>query len=239
MDDVELQSGPVQGVPRAGRVWMSQVLSIPARSLHVDPPGLQVEVRASGMLGTRIVAALQSDGISVRNSAGGADPVRIVAEDLARPMAVGRLRRLLGADRAARIVVVSEECSPIAARRVVRAGAASVILTSRLEDTLAPAVRAVAAGLTALPVPLRGAADRPALSHRECEVLRLAIAGNTNSEIAQGMFLAQSTVKSHLSSAYRKLGVCSRKEATSLVLDPDAGLHEIVFGADTKRASRR
>jgi DNA-binding NarL/FixJ family response regulator len=184
------------------------------------------------MLGARIVAALQADGISVRDSAGGADPVRIVAEDLALPMAVGRLRRLLGADRVARIVVVSEECSPIAARRAVRAGAASVILTSQLEETLAPAVRAVAVGLSALPVPLRGAAERPALSHRECEVLRLAIAGNTNSEIAKGLFLAQSTVKSHLSSAYRKLGACSRKEATSLILDPDAGLLDVVFGTD-------
>ena len=79
-------------------------------------------------------------------------------------------------------------------------------------------------------MPLRSAADRPALSHREREVLRLAIAGNTNSEIASGMFLAQSTVKSHLSSAYRKLGAGSRKEATSLILDPDEGLLEIVFG---------
>ena len=61
-------------------------------------------------------------------------------------------------------------------------------------------------------------------------MLRLAIAGNTNSEIASGMFLAQSTVKSHLSSAYRKLGAGSRKEATSLILDPDEGLLEIVFG---------
>jgi DNA-binding CsgD family transcriptional regulator len=96
----------------------------------------------------------------------------------------------------------------------------------------------VAAGLSALPVPLQGAADRPALSHRECEVLRLAIAGNTNSEIAKGMFLAQSTVKSHLSSAYRKLGACSRKEATSLILDPDAGLLEVVFGTELNERTR-
>ena len=211
---------------------ISQVLSVPARSLPVERPRLEVEVRASGAVRERIVAALQTDEISVRNSAGGADPVRIIAEDLARPMAVGQLRRLLGADRVAPIVVVSPECSPIAARRAIRAGADSVILEPQLEKTLAPAVRAVAVGLSALPVPLRGAAERPALSHREREVLRLAIAGNTNSEIAKGLFLAQSTVKSHLSSAYRKLGACGRKEATSLILDPDAGLLEVVFGTE-------
>ena len=137
------------------------------------------------------------------------------------------------------IVIVSPGCSPVAARRAIRAGADSVILESHLEETLAPAVRAVAAGLSALPVPLRNAADRPALSHREREVLRLAIAGNTNSEIASGMFLAQSTVKSHLSSAYRKLGAGGRKEATSLILDPDEGLLEVVFGTAPETAPAR
>jgi len=216
---------------------ISQVPSNPARSHFVHLPTLDVEVRASGVLRERIVAALEADGISVRDSADGADPVRIVAEDLARPMAVGPLRRRLGADRAARIVIVSPECSAIAARRAIRAGAESVILEAQIEKALAAAVRAVAAGLSAVPLRLRSAGDRPALSHREREVLRLAIAGNTNSEIAERLFLAQSTVKSHLSSAYRKLGACSRKEATSLVLDPDAGLLEVVFGAEQNGGS--
>ena len=146
-------------------------------------------------------------------------------------MTVGALKKRLDQGRGERIVIVSPDCSPLAARRAIRAGAASVVLECHLEETLAPAVRAVAAGLSAVPVPLRNAPDRPALSHREREVLRLAIAGNTNSQIASGMFLAQSTVKSHLSSAYRKLGAGSRKEATSMILDPDEGLLEIVLGA--------
>jgi DNA-binding NarL/FixJ family response regulator len=210
----------------------SQVACVLARFVPVERPRLTVEVRASGIVGERIVAALQADEISVRNSVGGPDQVRIIAEDLSRPMAVARLRRRLGADSAAPIVVVSPDCNPMAARRAIRAGAASVILEPHLDETLAPAVRAVAVGLSALPVPLRGAAELPALSHREREVLRLAIAGSSNSEIAEGLFLAQSTVKSHLSSAYRKLGACGRKEATSLILDPDAGLLEVVFGTE-------
>ena len=154
----------------------------------------------------------------------------MVAEDLSRPVMVGPLRKRLGGKQGPSVVIVSPDCSPMAARRAVRAGAAAVVLESQLGETLAPAVCAVAAGLSALPVPLRNAPARPDLSHREREVLRLAIAGNTNSEIARGMFLAQSTVKSHLSSAYRKLGAGSRKEASSLILDPDEGLLEIVFG---------
>jgi DNA-binding NarL/FixJ family response regulator len=204
----------------------------------VHPPRLEVEVRATWTLRERIIAALAADGISARAKADGVDPVRIVAVDLARPMAVGPLRRRLGADRAARIVIVSPECSTIAARRAIRAGAESVVLEAQIETTLAAAVRAVAAGLSAVPFRLRSAGDQPTLSHREREVLRLAIGGNTNSEIADRMFLAQSTVKSHLSSAYRKLGACSRKEATSLVLDPDGGLLEVVFGAERNGEAR-
>ena len=48
--------------------------------------------------------------------------------------------------------------------------------------------------------------------------------GFTNAEIAAKMFLAESTVKSHLSSAYTKLGVRSRKDAAMMILDPVAGL---------------
>jgi DNA-binding CsgD family transcriptional regulator len=201
------------------------------RSVRVDPTSLAAEVRAIGALRQRVVAALEASGIALHKN-GDSSParVRIVAEDLARHVAVGPLRARLGADRDCAVLVVSPECSPLSAARAIRAGADAVIVASDLEETLAPAVRAVAAGLSALPVPVRNAADRPALSYREREVLRRAVAGKTNSEIAKGMFLAQSTVKSHLSSAYRKLGAGGRKEAASLILDPDEGLLEVVFG---------
>jgi DNA-binding NarL/FixJ family response regulator len=45
--------------------------------------------------------------------------------------------------------------------------------------------------------------------------------GCTNSQIGARLFLAESTVKSHLSSAYTKLGVRSRGEAVSLLLEPN------------------
>jgi DNA-binding CsgD family transcriptional regulator len=197
----------------------------------VDPPSLAVEVSATEALRERVVAALEASGIGLHEDGDGSTAeVRIVAEDLLRHVAVSPLRARLGVDRDAPVLVVSPECTPLAARRAIRAGASAVIVASDLEETLAPAVRAVAAGLSALPVPVRNAAYRPALSYREREVLRRATAGETNSEIAEGMFLAQSTVKSHLSSAYRKLGVGGRKEAASLILDPDGGLLDVVFG---------
>ena len=64
----------------------------------------------------------------------------------------------------------------------------------------------------------------PDLSSRERQVLGLVTMGLTNAEIGRRLFLAESTVKYHLLSIYDKLGVRTRKEAASMVLDPRTGL---------------
>jgi DNA-binding NarL/FixJ family response regulator len=48
--------------------------------------------------------------------------------------------------------------------------------------------------------------------------------GFSNAEIARQLFVTEATVKSHLSSAFSKLGVRSRAEATARILDPEHGL---------------
>jgi len=56
------------------------------------------------------------------------------------------------------------------------------------------------------------------LTEREFETLKLCIAGNTNSEIADQLHVTVSTVKFHLRNAYSKLGVNNRKEAFRFML---------------------
>lgn len=109
-------------------------------------------------------------------------------------------------------------------RAALAAGAAGVVLHAAVERALAPCVLAVIAGQTCVPSDHREQIDPPALSSRERQVLGLVVMGFTNSQIADRLFLAESTVKSHLSSAFSKLGVRSRNDATKLILDPERGL---------------
>jgi DNA-binding NarL/FixJ family response regulator len=118
-------------------------------------------------------------------------------------------------------------CSSIERRGVraaLMAGAVGIVLWKNLATALGPCVQAVQAGQTCIPRAHWRQLEPPALSSREKQILGLVVMGYMNGQIAQQLFLAESTVKSHLSSAFRKLGVRSRNEAVSLILDPERGL---------------
>ena len=122
---------------------------------------------------------------------------RIVGVDLSKPISLRRLKAILtrGDER---IVAVSPFCGVFGLRRAMKAGADSLVLEEELEEMLVPAARAVAAGLTVMPADLWNGAEQVALSHREREVLRLAVTGRTNAEIASTLFLARAR-SSHIS----------------------------------------
>ncbi len=109
-------------------------------------------------------------------------------------------------------------------RAALAAGAAGIVLHEDLDSTLGPCLRAVLAGQTCVPRDHWRQIEPPVLSTREKQILGLVVMGYMNSQIAEQLFLAESTVKSHLSSAFGKLGVRSRNEAVKLILDPERGL---------------
>jgi DNA-binding NarL/FixJ family response regulator len=51
------------------------------------------------------------------------------------------------------------------------------------------------------------------LSEREVEILRLIASGGSNREIADALFLAEGTVKNHVTNILGKLGVRDRTQA--------------------------
>jgi DNA-binding NarL/FixJ family response regulator len=68
----------------------------------------------------------------------------------------------------------------------------------------------------------RGSGDRkPDLTRREQEILACVAIGMSNGEIASRLHVAESTVKTHLTSAYLKLGVKNRTQAAIATLSLD------------------
>jgi two-component system, NarL family, response regulator DesR len=124
-----------------------------------------------------------------------------VAVDMSQPDCLRRLRDGLAQGVARRVVVVSPRHDPLGARRAIRASASSLVLEQELEAALVLAVRAVAAGSTAPRSSLQNGVNALASRTESVRVFRLAIDGHTNREIATALFLAESTVKNHLSSA--------------------------------------
>jgi DNA-binding NarL/FixJ family response regulator len=118
---------------------------------------------------------------------------------------------------------MSAEAPNAALRKALLAGAEGIVLEPDLERALGPTAWAVLAGQLSVPLTLsRQIAPRP-LSYREKQILSLVVLGLTNREIASRLYLAESTVKTHLSSAFRKIDARSRAEAVSRLQDPESG----------------
>jgi len=164
-------------------------------------------------------------------------PVAIViAADLARADGMALVRSLHDRLPDARIVVVARDARGLLVRQALNAGADGFVSEQGAADELAPAVKAVVAGLVCVPRHARRLVAKPTFSHREKEVLALMVAGMTNRQIADRLYLAESTVKSHIASAFAKLGVRSRKDAAAVLLDPAEGLAATAMPPDTGRA---
>jgi DNA-binding NarL/FixJ family response regulator len=120
--------------------------------------------------------------------------------------------------------------------RALRAGASGFLLKDVRPAQLIDAIRVVAGGDALLaPTITRRLLDRFAasldagpspdlggLTDRELEILKLVAEGMSNAEIADRLFLGESTVKTHVSAVLRKLGVRDRVQA--VIAAYDAGL---------------
>ena len=198
------------------------VLGLSAIGLVADPLSQR---RLEGLLsgGFEVVAGAKDVAGLSRRASVALDVALLVggSELLARHGAVEQLRELFPIT-APVVVTGSEDRSLI--RKALRAGVHGLVCEQRVEAALAPTIRAVLAGQIAVPQTVRGRVAWRTFSVREKQVLELVARGLTNSEIAYQLFLSEGTVKSHLSSCFRKLGVSSRSEAAAAVLDPEHGL---------------
>jgi DNA-binding NarL/FixJ family response regulator len=122
------------------------------------------------------------------------------------------------------VIAVLEDLARHHVRSALVEGADGVVLLDEVEQTLAATVEAARVGQLAVPKAVRRTMARPVLSTREKQILGMVVLGFSNAEIAQKLVLSESTVKSHLSSAFHKLGVRSRTEAAAMILDSNSGM---------------
>ena len=146
-----------------------------------------------------------------------------VGEDLLK-VAAGDLVSLQRAMADAPVVLVCSEIRPGDLRVALSSGASGVVLEGELATALGPALRAAGAGQVCVPQQHSEQVEPASLTPREKQILGLVVMGYMNSQIAEQLFVAESTVKSHLSSAFGKLGVRSRTEAAELIMDSERGL---------------
>lgn len=133
--------------------------------------------------------------------------------------------RIRALDAAPYVLVLTNYDSDGDILSAVEAGASGYLLKDAPPHELVAAVRAAAAGESALAPAIAGRlmervrAPRVSLSAREIEVLQLVAAGASNGEIARRLHITDATVKSHLVHVFSKLGVASRTAAVVAARD--------------------
>ena len=121
-----------------------------------------------------------------------------------------------------RILVLTTYDTDADITRAVEAGATGYLLKAEPPDELYAAIRAAAAGRTALSPPVASRmlaqlrSPRPTLTDRERDILAQLAQGLGNRDIAKKLFISEATVKTHLGRIYDKLGVDTRAGAVAV-----------------------
>jgi DNA-binding NarL/FixJ family response regulator len=196
--------------------------------------------------GIRTLLGLVSDIQLVGEARDGEEAMRVVEEarpdvlllDMRMPKTdgLGVVTELASRGRLPPTLVLTTFDDEEAALAIIVAGARGFLLKDVTLARLVDAVRVVAAGGTVLRPGLSERAEQalaarcassPAdvspeageITTREREVLRLLVAGYSNREIARALFVAEGTVKNHVSSILAKLGVRDRTRAVIKALE--------------------
>jgi len=179
--------------------------------------------------GLEQLAATFSDVEVVATAADGVEAVArcvdtrpdVVLMDLEMPRMDGidATRRIAEVVPEAQVVILTSFSDRDRIMRALDAGAIGYILKDAAPDEVADAVRAAARGESPLdPKAARALiASRheheSELSVRELEVLALVADGCQNKEISRRLGISEKTVKAHLTSVFRSIGVTDRTQA--------------------------
>jgi DNA-binding NarL/FixJ family response regulator len=140
-------------------------------------------------------------------------------------------RQIVASGSAARVLILTTFDPDEYVYEAIRAGASGFLLKDVEPEQLVDAIRVVAAGNALLGATvttrlLERFGQTPTatpslgeLTERELEILRQMASGLSNAEIADRLVVSEATVKTHVSSVLRKLGVRDRVQAVIAAYD--------------------
>ena len=135
---------------------------------------------------------------------------------------MGALRAIRQTDRDAKVLILSSYGNEEEVHSALQAGAAGYVLKDAGREELLAAIQHVHAGekwiQPSIQTLVSQRADRPELTPKELEVLKLLVAGLTNREIASVLGNSENTVRNHTISIFAKLYVSDRAEAVGAAL---------------------
>ena len=127
-----------------------------------------------------------------------------------------------------RVLLLTAFADEVLVYRALEAGASGYVTKDATQEEIARAIHAVSLGMMhiapelaggiARQIQSRGQSATPMLSERERQVLELLCEGLSAPQIGERLFLGTSTIKSHLSRLYEKLGVSDRAAAVAAAM---------------------
>ena len=177
------------------------------------------------------------------------DSPDVVVMDITLPGISGieALRRILGRQPAARVLMFSMHEDPVFVLRALDGGARGYLTKASAPDMMVDAVRAIAAGSRFIPAELarklqeRASSEErlklDALSEREFEILRLLAAGHELAEIATMLCISGKTVANYQTRIRQKLHCDNATQVLRIALTCGlAGSFLVPTGADQESA---
>jgi DNA-binding NarL/FixJ family response regulator len=190
-------------------------------------PTLRVAVATrGGLVGEGIAALLREHGIGAHLHHADGDqrwpdevaPHAVLLLDELGPLLEPTLDVLRAELPSARVLLVAREADAAAVSGAVELGLHGLVDAHAHGRELVQAVRDVVGGRRVFPalVVLDDPAAAAHLSRRQRDVLRLVAQGLSNQEIAQELTITVNTVKFHVRTIFRQLGIHNRVEAARL-----------------------
>ncbi|VXB04486.1 DNA-binding response regulator [Nocardioides sp. AX2bis] len=215
-----------------------ETLQVPGEALRVmvvdDHPMWRDAVeRDLAAAGFTVVAVAATGAEAVARFPAARPQVVVLDLQIPPPSGVEVTGQVLAHDPSARVLILSASGEQDDVLAAVKAGATGYLVKSASREELVDAVRRVARGEAVFTAGLAGLVlgeyrrlsepaagpERPQLTERETEVLRMVATGLSARQIADRLVLSHRTVQNHVQNTLRKLQLHNRVELTRWAIE--------------------